>query len=45
MYIKNPKKIESNSMDIIAPYLSDVTFTERELPIVCLLYTSDAAYD
>lgn len=34
MYIKNPKKIENNSMDIIAPYLSDVDFKEGELPIV-----------
>lgn len=34
MYIKNPKKIEMNSMDIIDKYLGDVNFSTEELPIV-----------
>lgn len=34
MYIKNPKKIEMNSMDIIDKYLEDVSFKDMELPIV-----------
>ncbi|MCI6609236.1 MAG: precorrin-8X methylmutase [Ezakiella sp.] len=34
MYIKNPARIEYNSMDIIEEYLGDVNFSEEELPIV-----------
>ncbi len=34
MYIREPVKIESNSMDIIDQYLADVSFKEEELPVV-----------
>lgn len=34
MYVKEPKKIESTSMDIVDGYLGDVDFKEDELPIV-----------
>lgn len=46
MYIKNPKKIEMNSMDIIDQYLSDVDFSEEELPIVKRMIhtTGDVSY-
>lgn len=46
MYIKNPKKIEMNSMDIIDEYLNDVEFSDEELPIVKRMIhtTGDVSY-
>ncbi|MDD7363716.1 MAG: precorrin-8X methylmutase [Peptoniphilus sp.] len=34
MYEKQPKKIESTSMDIIDTYLADVSFSGEQLPII-----------
>lgn len=46
MYIKQPKKIEMTSMDLIEPYLDDVDFELKELPIVMRMIhtTGDVDY-